>query len=372
MRKSPPLGLYKKIATVFIAITAALVVFIFYYSLTYAFVSITPKVVKVTFPFNFLVTESVAGVDPEKGVFEGMLISQEISGEKTVQSSGTAIVKSNVTGTVKIINTWSKRQTLVKTTRLLTEKNELFRLSETVVVPAGQSVEVSVYQDNTSQTLSVEIGQKLTIPGLSDDLQVLIYAVAVSNFGGVEQTVTVLTKENVEKATQDLLRELGEQITKTVPIGSMIILKPEIIEQTVSAAIGDQVASATIALKVQYNGAVMKRSEAETFATNILLNGLSQDMEIANTESITITYGLEKIDLPNQVAQITGSVSADTIIRKDSQILSKKKLIRLSGEEATTYLEHLPEIEDATINFFPFWVKNMPSFEDHIIIEVKS
>jgi len=371
MKASPPLSLYKKIATVFIVLTVALVVAIFYYSLTYAFVTITPKVSKIDLPFSFLVTEDKAGVDVQKGVFEGLLISQELSGEKTVQATGSAVVKSEATGTVKIVSTYSKNQPLIKTTRLLTVNNELFRISENVVVPANGSIDVSVYQDDPTLPVNIAEGQKMTIPGLNKDLQTLVYALANGDFGGKEQIVTVLTKEDIEKGTQDLIDELGDKVKSTVPTGSTLVLKPEISEKSVSAAAGDKVSTVTIKIKLTMTGIVMKRDDAETYAKNVLVNSLSVDSEISNLDSIQISYVVDRVDADKQVAQVSGAVSAETLVRKDSNILSKKKLLKLSGSEATTYLEHLPEVEKANISFFPFWVKRIPSFEDHVIVEVK-
>src|SRR5680860_606689 len=184
MNGSPPLHVYRRIATTFIAITIVLVFVIFYFTLTYAFVSIKPNPQEASYDYNITVTEDESKADLEKGVFAGTIINQEVQAERVFASTGQRSVVSEATGRVVISSTHSRAQPLVRTTRLLTSDNVLFRISESVVVPPGESVEVDVYQDDPEEPVSVKADDKFTIPGLNIDLQEIIYAEALSDFTG--------------------------------------------------------------------------------------------------------------------------------------------------------------------------------------------
>lgn len=106
------------------------------------------------------------------------------------------IVNENVLarGTVKIFNKYSKSQTLVRTTRLLTPDNKLYRIDSQVVIPAGGEVTVNVYADKTGNEFVLSGPQKYTIPGLFIDLQKFIYAESDAPFNAVPQEGQPVTK----------------------------------------------------------------------------------------------------------------------------------------------------------------------------------
>jgi hypothetical protein len=106
------------------------------------------------------------------------------------------VVNENVIakGTVRIVNKYSKSQTLVKTTRLLTSDNKLYRIDAQVVVPPGGEVSVGVYADKPGSQFVLTGPQKFTIPGLFVDIQQYIYAESDAAFQAVAQDSAAATK----------------------------------------------------------------------------------------------------------------------------------------------------------------------------------
>ena len=68
---SPPLSMYKKIAAIFIVLSFALIIGVFYFSLTYAFVDVEPMQDKVSRDFSLIVQADETKEDIGKGVFQG-------------------------------------------------------------------------------------------------------------------------------------------------------------------------------------------------------------------------------------------------------------------------------------------------------------
>ncbi len=80
-------------------------------------------------------------------------------------------------GSVEIVNESGSAQTLVATTRFLSEGGVLFRLDGRVVVPARGRVTASITADQAGPEGDVPAG-RFTIPGLSASAQLAIYGVA--------------------------------------------------------------------------------------------------------------------------------------------------------------------------------------------------
>lgn len=155
-------------------------------------------------------------------------------------------------GVATISNRTTADQPLVATTRLLSDEGVLFRLRDSVEVPAGGSVDAAVYADEPGA--SGNIGPShFTIPGLPTSLQDDIDAQsAVSMTGGVVE-VGVLSQSDVDAA----LARAGEEATAATAASFSSLLAPdetvrpelaraERLSYSVSEAVGSEVDEAVV------------------------------------------------------------------------------------------------------------------------------
>ncbi|MCX6740729.1 MAG: hypothetical protein NTZ49_05910 [Candidatus Parcubacteria bacterium] len=367
---NPPLNIYRKIALGFIVITAILIGVIFYFALSYAYITVYPKSQEVNTDFNFIVVENPQNVNLEEGIIVGKIINEELEDERTFPSTGTKILMDNdIVGRVRITNNLTKSQALVATTRLLTADNILFRLKNRVDIPAKSSIEAEVYADDPSQPLS-KSGTKFTIPGLSSALQILVYAEAISDFNASGQPVLVVSQEDLDKALALMSDELAQKSIKDIPAETAKVLSKEIISQEFSNKVGDQVNNFKIKLKLRVKGVTFNQGDVKKFSQKALQSIIPTDKQVVADNSDKLIIELDKIDTTNRLAQLKSNVKGVVIISENSQILDRDKLIRLKLDEIKAYLENFEDIEKVEISFFPKWVKKMPFFQDHIIIRV--
>src|SRR3989344_344396 len=112
-----------------------------------ATIIVTPKTSSVKEQLSFDVRPGASPATDPQLVVPGMVTTTPITIIETFKSSGSAQSQSDIVGEVTIINTSSKDQVLVATTRLAA-KNEpdkvLVRLKNQVTAPAGKSVTVAV------------------------------------------------------------------------------------------------------------------------------------------------------------------------------------------------------------------------------------
>jgi len=366
---NPPLSIYKKIALTFIILAVVLIGVIFYFTLSYAYITIYPKQEEVKTDFNFVIVEDEKAINPQAGIFSGKIVDQTFEGEKLLLTTGTKQLAGDIVGKVKITNGLSKNQTLVATTRLLSLDGTLYRLKNKVDIPANGAIEAEVYADDPAKPLA-KAGTKFTIPGLSASLQKIIVAESLQDFVPSGQSVKAVSQEELDKAVSDYSEELSQQSVNEEDSGKIKVLNKEIIEKTFDVKPGDEVLNYHLKLKLKVSGVIFDDKDIKVFARQSLESQISADKQLVVSNSDNLVYELEKVDLNNKLAQIKSSINGIAIISLSSPILERDKLVKLSFDEIKAYLENFDKIERVDITFFPSWVKKVPYFQDHIIIKI--
>src|SRR5687768_11631881 len=203
----PSIAMYRRIVTGFLVLTALCVGLVAYVVLARATVIVLSKQEKAQADFVIDVAEK-----PTQGEVPGLVFEES----ETVSQSfpGTSVVKVDVPaeGRVKIGSSLFRNQTLVATTRLLTPDGVLFRIKETVVVPAGGSVEVDAYADVPGPTGNVG-NVSFTIPGLNADAQRFFTVVTVTPMDGGLKDVRMVTQTDVDAAASVLGEKLKASLS---------------------------------------------------------------------------------------------------------------------------------------------------------------
>jgi hypothetical protein len=366
---NPPLNIYKKLALSFIVLTVILLGVIFYFTFSYAYITITPKPQDIATDFNFVIVEDANAVNAQEGIFLGQVVNQTIDGEKSFDATGSQPSKGELVGLVKIFNTQSKPQTLIATTRLLTAENVLYRIKDKVVIPAKGSIETQVYPDSANEPL-VNSGTKFTIPGLSKSMQQVVYAEAVNDFKAAGQMVKAVTQDDLNNGLAALSDELAQKLFTDAQSGQVKILSKEVLDKKFSNKAGDITDTFTVSLKLKVVGVIFDDKPVKDFATKALESMVPQDKQVVGTNVDSLLYEVEKYDLNNKSAQIKSNIKGQVILGDNSPILDKENLIKLNSNEIKAYLENFDDIASVDITFFPTWIKKMPSFTDHIIIRI--
>lgn len=367
---NPPLNLYKKIALTFIVLTIILIGIIFYFTLSYAYLTIYPKSQEIKNDFNFIIVEDQSLQDIEAGIFAGRVVNQIISDQKSFETTGTKDISADAAGSVKLVNTLNQEQILIPKTRLLTPDNILFRLKDRVIIPGKSTVTATVYPDDPSKPLATA-GTKFTIPGLNTTLQKYIYAETAQDFQAGGQTVKAISQSEVDKAVAEFSEEAAQKVFASEDSSKTKILSKEITEQILSNKVGDAVDSYTLTLKIKVVGVIFDAQPVKTYAQKLIESLVPNDKVLVSNNADQLIYVIEKYDMDNKLVQIKSTINGVAVLRADSPILDTSKLVKLSSAEVQSYLENFEDIEKAEITFFPAWVKKMPRFPDHIIIKIK-
>ncbi len=369
-------GMYQKIAYSFVGVTVLIIFAALWFSSVRATVLVSVKREPTSVTVDVDVAKTPKDCQLAGRVLEGVFEKSD----SVKASSGDGQTTIGISkGTVRIMSTYSSPQTLVQKTRLLTKDGRLYRINETVVVPANGSVDVGAYADVEGGMSDFTDPVKFTIPGLSESMQKLVTAVSVTPFEGGQRTVHLVSDEDIAKATETIKAEILDQAKTTLnaevndPTFRDATYVTEVVNTNTNARAGDQVDDFLISAKVKVTAIYYSKSEMETFVRDRVKDRVPSGRELAllADEGMKITYAIASSDASTETARITATAEVLTKPTTAEGMISKEDIAGLSVDEATSRVKNMPGIDNATITIHPGWVKRLPTLKDHITIKVQ-
>lgn len=373
-----PINLYRKIALSFVLATVILIVVIFYFSFVNLTIVLIPSQERISDSLIFdvydenLKEESFLENNSVKGIVEQIKIKES----KIYLSTDTEIIGEEVSGKVIIINNYNKNQPLVATTRLLSPDNKLFRIKETVSVPAGGSVEAEVYADDPSEAMAIG-PTRFTIPGLWAGLQEKIYAESKIKFNYGKQVKKYIKQSDIDKAVKDLkgvlIKEAEKKFGDNYKGHDKVIYN--IDENSVSAEVDGKVGEEKEKFKVNIEALVtivaFSKEQAGNLARNKLLTIIPSSKNLIDFDINNILFNLNNLDFNNGLATIKSSFDGKMMLTDNADIIDRHKIVGLTENQLKDYLDNFQEIAGYDLIFRPSFKKKVPNLADRIKIEIK-
>ncbi|MFA4846517.1 MAG: hypothetical protein WC654_08265 [Patescibacteria group bacterium] len=370
-----PLMIYRRIAVTFVFVVAVVLIAVLYLSTVQAVIVVDSTQTSITTEFVVAVYETPT----DDGKIGGRVVSGTLGKTQTITPTADEASMKDVegvaTGSVTIYNNLTFDQALVKTTRLLSPDDILFRLDDTVTVPAGGSVTAEVYADETGASGDIA-PTRFTIPGLSAVRQASVYAESLEAFTGGVTKVAIVSQEDIDEAiasvevdleadAQSMLKtEVGDAYTQAVYLTT-------IQDQEVNIEPGSEAASFDVSLTIKVVGVFYDRAALEAIAMRKLYEGLGQGQAFVSVDPSDVEIGLDAFNEEAQEANLHVSLSAQAINSQTSQALEVGRFVGMSEDEVRGLLVDEGTATTVEVNFFPFWISHVPRLKDHIYIEIQ-
>ncbi len=371
---SRSLRMYQHIAVAFVVITFLLLLCVLYLSVSRATIRIVadPKVIDVEADVD-VVAEPVEDGQVAGAVAETTLTKSRVF---TLPSEGATPVEEKASGYVTLINETAKDQPLVATTRLISQEGVLFRVQSPVTVPANGQVEAFVKADVVGKT--GEIGaSKFTVPGLNATLQTQIYGVSVAAMTGGVQYVRVLTQADIDSAiaslSEEIMAEAKQTLSTDVDRSKLDGESYEVttLSQSTDVTVGVEVGSFTLTLKQKITAVYYPKVEVQNYAERLLAKQVPDGFRVSVINHQTMRSEVAEIDTANSEAVIAVYLDGLSIISEDAQTLNKDRFVGRAPHEVLTLLRASEAIQDVSVSFTPFWLKRVPTLQDHIKIIIE-
>jgi hypothetical protein len=367
---------YRKIAVSFVVLTLLLVAAVLYFNFSSLTITIIPAQEKITDSAAIEIVNQADSANLAPGQISGIV--KEVPVEKSMEfsASGTQVLGQEVAGKVTIINDYIKNQPLVASTRLLSADGKLFRLKNTINVPAGGRVEAEIYADDPKPEMAIG-PTKFTIPGLWAGLQDKIYAQSAEAMQYNEKKKYTIEQSDVDNAVKALKEELAvnaaTQLKEAYKDNGQVIfaLDNNSVSQEVSAKVGEEKQKFSIDMKIM---AVVVAFNDETVYQQFkakIADALADDKAIVEFSKSDLTYSLENYNVSQGTATVSVNAVAKASLKDGAKIIKKNNLAGLDVEQIKIYLNGLPEVAGYEIKFFPAFIKKAPSLADRIYIEIK-
>lgn len=375
-QKNKPINIYRKIAVSFIFLTILLLAIIFYFSLVKVTIALIPSQENVGDNLILDVYDQQKNPVLNSNVILGIIKQVEVEESKTYQANGKEILGQEVVGKVTIINDYNKNQPLVATTRLLSSDNKLFRIKNTINVPANGQVEVEVHADEPSQEMAIG-PTKFTLPGLWAGLQDKIYGQSQTAMEYKEKTKMTIQQNDIDQAVNDLktvlVAKTKKQISDDFKNYDQVIYEIDnnSITQQLDSRVGEEKNEFILSMKTMVTVVAFADEKVFQLANQKLSSALPDDKELINFSKKDIAYNLNSFALDQGIATINVSFAGKMSLNKNAEIIDKNKLLGLTVEQLSQYLNSVPEVAGYEIKFFPSFIKKVPNLVDRIEIQIK-
>lgn len=300
----------------------------------------------------------------------------------SVKSEGTETVNQSAQGTITIENKQDVPQQLIKNTRFETPDGLVFRIRDSVVVPAAKAgapgtLDATVYADATGDRYNVG-PTSFTLPGLAGSATFTLVTATSKEamkggFAGPRPSVSQATRDTQsEKLRTDLAPEIDAALKDAVPEGYVLVPGASRIsyesQPDAAASGGDvEISEKAVALAVIFPTGAL----AKAIGYQVVGSYSGQSAMLKDVSTLTLTpVG----DLPQPGAsEFAFSLSGNTTILW--QVDPAKIAGAVAGKSrssAETLISGFPEVEKATFVLRPFWKSSFPDDPAKIKVTVQN
>ncbi|MBU1957554.1 baseplate J/gp47 family protein [bacterium] len=354
-------------------------------SLSKAKIEIYPKTEIVDFSTSLKVNEKTKEINLSSLSIPGQVLENTKIITEEFSSTGKTIKEGKATGIIRVYNSYSAEpQSLIATTRFVSKDGKVFRTPKKVTIP-GQKIDkgekipgfldVEVEAEETGEDYNIGTST-FSIPGLAGGPKyTYFYGKSFQSMsGGHKQETNQISQDDLDNA-KNILEKKSKEDCKTELEGMVLVgyvLLPETLEVKVvdsgSISKAGQISDNFIfRARAECKTIVFKKEDANIFTDQYISSKIEEDKKVYGP-SIEIVYDLGVIDFELGSAQFV----IDTKAKIYSDINEEVLKIALKGKtfnEARFYLMGNDNIEEATVEFSPFWVSKVPKDDKNIEIK---
>lgn len=370
-RKIKSSGAFKKSPLFFIGGAIVVLLLILYSTLGSAQVTIKPKKQPLNFQIKASASSTTTEVSLDFNRIPGQRFSYKDQESGTFEITGQKEVVQKASGKITIFNKSASPQRLVATTRFKSLGGLIFRIPQTISVPAATradanlrdgSIESAIYADKAG--VEYNIGpETFTIPGFEGTPRANDFYAKSSQpmIGGIIGPSKVVTEEDFTKAQEAVTAKLKEKILQSLKnqAGELKVLDSTVIKfdsPITNAKAGDAAESLQMTTKGTANTLAFRESDA----LELIKNYISQksDLELVQ-KNLTINYLNPQNNADDSLMTFGIQVTGQSAYQLDQDKILKD-ILGLREDAIRSYFKDNKEIESARIVLSPFWVKNIP------------
>lgn len=355
---------------------------ILYGTLGSAHVTIKPQKQELNFQLKISASTSATSVDASFNRVPGQRFSAKEEESGIFAASGQKEVVQKASGEITIYNKSPLPQRLVATTRFKSPDGLIFRIPETINVPAATgagstfkegAIKSAVYADRPGPEYNIA-PTTFTIPGFEgtpkhDDFYSKSDKLMT---GGIIGPSKVVMEEDFSKAQEALTSKVKEKILQSLKsqAGGLKILESaaiKLLPPETNAKVG--VAAENLQMKISGTADTLAFREIDVMELVKNYVGQKGDLELSEKE-LTITYSNPQSSADRSTLAFNIQVTGVAFAKIDQNKIAQD-IEGMSENSIREYFKNKKEVESARVILSPFWIKSVPKDAEKIKLSVE-
>ncbi|MBI2624698.1 hypothetical protein HYW67_04430 [Candidatus Parcubacteria bacterium] len=352
-----------------------------------ATIEIVARTEPVSFDVEFTADKAASATNVEGRIVPGQFQEIRKTASREFAATGERDVTERARGIIAVYNSYSSSpQTLVATTRFLSQDSKLFRTVKTVTVPGAKieegqiipsSLDVEVVADAPGAEYNIGPAD-FTIPGFEGTPKFKAFTGKSKNAmaGGAKGRVKVVTAGDLDGARRALEEgilpaveeELKQQIASDLVLveGASSVATAEARSSTPENGIADNF---TYTVKVVGQAMVFRSGDLGRILDETLEARLAEGRK-ARPEKRQVTYAQVRPDF-NRGTMLLSARVEEVLLSRISEDDIKRDLAGRTQAEAQQYVDSRPAIDSIQVILWPFWVRSVPDSPAKIQVRVR-
>lgn len=346
-------------------------------ALSRATLTVEPRSERVSVNEEVTISESsIGGTALSYEVF-----SLEETASELVEGGEERQVERSAEGRITIYNTNPNDQALIARTRFESESGNIYRISNSVMVPAARgetpgSLTVTVTADEVGEDSNMTSG-RFTIPGLEgtelyEEMYAEVESAIEGGFVGTERSVSEADAEEALESIQSALTvSLQQKAASSLPSEYILVPGSTFLEfqELPRQPSGDSVSVRT---KGTIYGVILKKDLLASYlALEYLSDYQNSPLEIRDPESLAIELDKNQLTLEDIEDEITLRLRGEVVLgwQVDEAYL-REMISGVARNEAVNLAASTPGVRSARLELVPSFMRSIPTSLEKIDVRV--
>lgn len=367
----------------FVALALVIIIALVLVVLPAADITVHAKTQTVARDIDLSLDTKVVTPDASRLSMPAVVVNQTLDASNTFQTVGKKEVGTQSQGRVAIYNLTGSPLNLRATTTVLStgSKNYTFNQDQNGIapIPSPTQDQNATVADITAQgggeSFNLPAGTRLEITNQSFGSQPQrLYAKTVSQVvGGTSRFISMITKDDVTKAQNDLNQSVLEQVRTDLETRGLTLIDDAYTLTASEFALdkpeGTETPTYNAKTKVQIQGLALDQNTLVKLLRDRLALSLSGNQELQEVSMDTMTIRVKTLDLAGGLLTLSIHYESKALPQLDTSGV-RQQISGKSKEEASELLLSNPDIERVDITLSPVWQTALPRLTSKIKVEV--
>jgi len=348
-----------------------------------ATVSIYPLKENKKFDLKITASSVISTVDLIKNHIPGQLLSASAESNGEFPTSGQKDVIQKASGKITVYNKSAGSQRLVATTRFESPDGLIFRIPQTIIIPAATKNGTEIIPGSTETVVNADragadynIGPaRFTVPGFKSTPHFdEFYAISTKPMaGGIIGPSKIVTEEDYTKAVESIKKSIQDKILNSLrkQSGNLKIMDDIAISfdaPIANAEVGDASPNLTISIKGKALTVGFREENVAQLAQNYVKSNYNSEILEG---SLQINYNSPILDGTSKSLSFTIAANVVTIPSLDLEKI-KTDILGMNENAIRSYFKNGKNIISVKISMFPIWIKSVPKNSAKVFLQINT